>query len=125
MSFARVFRVDLLGISARGYTSSRASTYPSAQPVAGDGDNQRDALHLQHRLPASTCVLEHTSSVGAHVLAPVAVVSAKVNDGKRELLCRIPGNVEKLSHMLDAGAPAGLFLPVTGFRIQRTNALRL
>ena len=39
---------------------------------------------------------------------------------------RIPGNVEKLSHLLEdemLGA-AGLFLPVSGFRIQR-NALRL
>ena len=60
ISFTRVFRIDLIGISARD-THLQEPAHILAQPVAGDGDT----LHLQHRLPAS-CVLENPS-VGAHV----------------------------------------------------------
>eukprot|EP00959_Pyramimonas_sp_CCMP1952_P219740 4594348-Pyramimonas_sp.AAC.1 len=42
ISFTRVFRVDLIGISARGRTHLQEPAHILAQPVAGgDGDNQR------------------------------------------------------------------------------------
>eukprot|EP00959_Pyramimonas_sp_CCMP1952_P064589 1348202-Pyramimonas_sp.AAC.1 len=37
----------------------------------------------------------------ARTLALVAVVSAKVNDMAKGSYCRIPGNVETLSHLLE------------------------